>query len=475
MGAGRPGPVPCPPRGAEASQLEDDRGGGRRHPGPGRLLGGQGVRDRVDHRGLPDAARHRGKRRVPEPALTRCRTPRGARTGRPTGPDQHLRRWGQRDPTGDPGHGRPGYEAVGPMSAQAQAQSGDLEQRLSGFAGQSSGASSEGPDEVNQAMIRHWVEAMGDTNPVYVDDAAAKDAGFPGVIAPPTMLQAWIMRGLRASQDVEAARAAGTAQGDGPTDRLMSMLDEAGFTSVVATNCDQHYVRPLVPGDQLEVNSTIDAVSGEKQTGLGVGHFITTRLEFTDQDDQVVATMLFRILKFRPRTPVGSTEAAAAPGTQGGHQAPSAQPAERPKRPRPALTQDNSFFFEGARQRKLLIQRCAECGTLRHPPRPSCANCRSFDWDTVTASGRGTIYSYVVNHHPQVPAFDYPLVVALVELEEGTRLVANVSGITPETVAIGMVVQAEFEAFDDELTLPVFRPVVATATSGGSGSETRKS
>jgi uncharacterized OB-fold protein len=93
----------------------------------------------------------------------------------------------------------------------------------------------------------------------------------------------------------------------------------------------------------------------------------------------------------------------------------------------------------------------------------------------VTASGRGTIYSYVVNHYPQVPAFDYPLVVALVELEEGTRLVANVRGITPDTVAIGMAVQAEFEAFDDQLTLPVFRPVAASAASGDASGETRKS
>jgi uncharacterized OB-fold protein len=84
--------------------------------------------------------------------------------------------------------------------------------------------------------------------------------------------------------------------------------------------------------------------------------------------------------------------------------------------------------------------------------------CRSFEWDTLTASGRGTIYSFVVNHYPQVPAFDYPLVVVLVELEEGTRLVANVAGITPEEVAIGMPVVCDFEAFDDDLTLPVFRP-----------------
>jgi uncharacterized OB-fold protein/acyl dehydratase len=335
------------------------------------------------------------------------------------------------------------------MSDQSQDEADELEQRLSGFAGQSSGASSEGPDEVNQAMIRHWVEAMGDTNPVYVDDAAAKDAGFPGVIAPPTMLQAWIMRGLRSSQDVEAARAAGTAQGDGPTDRLMSMLDEAGFTSVVATNCDQHYVRPLVLGDRVSMTSVIESVSAEKSTGLGVGHFISNRLDFTDQHGESVATMRFRILKFRPRTEADpGSEATGAP-----------EATARPKRPRPSLTQDNRFFFEGTKEGNLLIQRCSDCGILRHPPRPACPNCRSFEWDTVKASGRGTIYSYVVNHHPKVPAFDYPLVVALIELEEGTRLVANVSGIASDAVVIGTPVQARFETFDDELTLPVFHPV----------------
>ncbi len=109
---------------------------------------------------------------------------------------------------------------------------------------------------------------------------------------------------------------------------------------------------------------------------------------------------------------------------------------------------------------------------LRHPPRPACPNCRSFQWDTVQASGRGTIYSFVVNHHPQVPAFDYPLIVALVELEEGTRLVANVSHMTPETAFIGMPVIAEFEDFDDELSLPVFRPADGSGDpADGSGDE----
>jgi uncharacterized OB-fold protein len=133
-------------------------------------------------------------------------------------------------------------------------------------------------------------------------------------------------------------------------------------------------------------------------------------------------------------------------------------PAAPALRPRPAVTEDTAFFFDGARRGALLIQRCSSCGTLRHPPRPACAVCRSFDWDTVTASGRGTVYSYVVVHHPQVPAFDYPMPIALVELEEGTRLVADLLGVAPDAVRIGMPVVVDFVAVDDELTLPMFRP-----------------
>jgi uncharacterized OB-fold protein len=132
--------------------------------------------------------------------------------------------------------------------------------------------------------------------------------------------------------------------------------------------------------------------------------------------------------------------------------------ATRPLRPRPSLTQDNTFFFEGTAAHQLLIQRCGSCGVLRHPPRPACAVCRSFEWDTVVATGTGTVYSYVVVHHPQVPAFDYPLPIAVVELDEGTRLVADLVGVAPDAVRIGMPVTVEFVAVDDDLTLPMFRP-----------------
>ena len=90
-----------------------------------------------------------------------------------------------------------------------------------------------------------------------------------------------------------------------------------------------------------------------------------------------------------------------------------------------------------------------------------CPHCQSLEWETVEASGKGTVYSFVTNHYPQVPAFDYPLNVALIELEEGVRLISNVVGIPADDVEIGMAVEVEFTAFDDELTLPQFRPVEA--------------
>jgi len=310
--------------------------------------------------------------------------------------------------------------------------------RLRAFEGRPSGPPTHARDEVNQAMIRHWVDAMGDDNPVYVDEESARANGFPGVVAPPTMLQAWIMRGYR-SQPGGSWQAPKEASGEpSAQEQLFAVLNEAGFTSVVATNCDQEYLRPVVLGDRLTVRSVIESVSPEKHTGLGDGHFVTTRLEFTDEHGEPVATMRFRILRFRPR-----------------HTRPGAQ---APLRPRPAVTHDIAFFFEGARQGTLLIQRCAACGVLRRPPRPACASCGSFEWDTVTASGRGTVYSFVVVHHPQVGGFDYPLPIAVVELEEGTRLVADLIDVDPAQVRIGMPVVAEMVAVDDELTIPMFRP-----------------
>ena len=128
-------------------------------------------------------------------------------------------------------------------------------------------------------------------------------------------------------------------------------------------------------------------------------------------------------------------------------------------RPRPGVHRDNLFFWEGVRRGELLIQRCAECGRLRHPPSPMCPGCRSLAADAVKASGRGTVYSYCKPHEPRLPGFDPGYVVVLVELAEGTRLVSNLVGIDPAAVHIGLPVEVEFVAVDPELTLPMFRPV----------------
>jgi 3-oxo-4,17-pregnadiene-20-carboxyl-CoA hydratase alpha subunit len=299
---------------------------------------------------------------------------------------------------------------------------------LKQYEGRQVGEPFTGFDPVNRPMIRHWCDAMGDTLPVYTDEEAAAASVHGGIIAPPTMLQTWQMWGFRPRP----------ATGGSLQDELLRRLDANGFTSVVATNCEQEYLRELRPGDVVTVTSTIEHVSEEKRTGLGVGHFVSTKQTYRDQDGEVVATMLFRILKFRPGT--GRTAPAAAP---------------RALRPRPALTKDNAWWFEAAREHRLLIQRCTACGALRHPPGPMCPECRSLAWDTIEASGRGTVFSFVVNHYPQVAAFDYPLPIGLIELEEGTRLVANLVGTSQ--IRIGMPVTLVWEDHDDALSLPAFK------------------
>ena len=161
----------------------------------------------------------------------------------------------------------------------------DRSEELATLVGRAAGAPSLSPDAVNLPMIRHWVEAMGDGNPVYVSDEAARAAGHERLFAPPTMLQAWVMRGLRASQAIEEARSSGAEQGSGPNEVMMRLLDEEGLTSVVATNCEQTYGRSLVVGDRLLVGSVIESISEPKRTGLGTGRFVTTRMDFVAVPD----------------------------------------------------------------------------------------------------------------------------------------------------------------------------------------------
>ncbi|MFF3494510.1 MaoC family dehydratase N-terminal domain-containing protein [Streptomyces sp. NPDC002795] len=514
----------------------------------------------------------------------------------------------------------------------------DYEQRLLAFVGRELAARTPGPDPVNEPMIRHWTAAMGDTNPVYTDAAAARATGRADVVAPASMCQAWTMRGY------------GTATDDGRRgfDELVALLDEGGYTSVVATDSDFEFLRELAPGDRIAVRETVESISTQKRTGLGTGRFVTTVKTYTDQDERTVATQRWRTLRFRPAgagvagtggagvadaggagvagtggpemagtagagvagsagigmadivgagvagtggpemagtagagvadtggpemagtagaemagtagaettgsagievagsagigmAVTGGSEATGtagagvadtggpeATGTAGAEMADTGGPemadtagaemadtagaettdtagtettdtagtgvavtggpettgtagpetadtrapqsadtagtAPKAPRPRPAVNRDNAFWFEGAREHRLLIQRCAACEVLRHPPGPCCPACGSLEWDTVESVGRGEVYSFVVNHHPRHPAFDFPHVVAVVALDEGTRLIANLTGVTPEDVTVGMRVVLDWFDADPDLTLPVFRPAEAEA------------
>jgi len=124
----------------------------------------------------------------------------------------------------------------------------------------------------------------------------------------------------------------------------------------------------------------------------------------------------------------------------------------------PSTSPDTQFFWDGLKEHRLLVQRCTGCGVLRHPPRPMCPTCCSLGWDTVDASGRGTVHSFVLPRHPPMPFMGEDYIVALVELEEGTRLVSNLRDVDPEDVSIGMAVEVFYESFDDGLVLHQFRP-----------------
>ncbi len=124
----------------------------------------------------------------------------------------------------------------------------------------------------------------------------------------------------------------------------------------------------------------------------------------------------------------------------------------------PTVTQDTAFFWDGLMAERLLIQRCEGCGTLRHPPRPMCPQCRSLTWNASEATGRGTVISFVIPRHPPMPFFDDGYIVALVELDEGVRLVSNLVAVTAEQATIGMRVAVRYERFDNDVVLAVFAP-----------------
>jgi uncharacterized OB-fold protein len=121
-------------------------------------------------------------------------------------------------------------------------------------------------------------------------------------------------------------------------------------------------------------------------------------------------------------------------------------------------TDDTRFYWESAKAGKLVIQKCAACGTPQFYPRAFCIRCLSDGVEWIEASGRGTIYTFTVNHRP---ANDYmkdrvPYIVAAIDLDEGVRLIANIVDSDPKQVRCGAAVRVVFEKASEEITLPQF-------------------
>lgn len=130
------------------------------------------------------------------------------------------------------------------------------------------------------------------------------------------------------------------------------------------------------------------------------------------------------------------------------------------KKPLPRVDEESRGYWEALARHELYFQRCRACGTRRFPPRAVCPACLSSTTEWVRASGRGTVYSFTVTYQNQAPGFReaVPYVLALVELEEGPRLMTNVVGCAPDEVRIGMPVVVAYHDATPEVTLPLFRP-----------------
>lgn len=311
-----------------------------------------------------------------------------------------------------------------------------FEAKIQAFVGREVCPPTPAKDEVSRAMIRHWAEIMGDTNPAYFDEAWASASSRGRTIAPPAMMYVWNQEGYA----VTTQRAPDTLS------ELVQMFTDHGFTGVLGTNVKQEYFKEVGIGDHVTMAMAIDSVSERKATARGVGYFIETLATFSDQHGDKIGTQRFRVFKFIPPEGAGGAEAEASTEL------------EVPTRIGSPRGHDNKWWWDACDDGAVLIQRCTECQTLRHPPRPMCGECQSMNWDSIESTLAGEVLSYTQIHHPRIPGYQYPLVCAVIKLNEGTNLVSNIVGCTPEQVSIGMKVRGRVEQVDEQTMLPQFYP-----------------
>ncbi|TNF34774.1 MAG: hypothetical protein EP312_05500 [Gammaproteobacteria bacterium] len=154
------------------------------------------------------------------------------------------------------------------------------------------------PDPVNMPMIRHWIDAFDDRNPVYEDAGVAAKTRFKGLIAPPAMMQTWTMPRPIIKGIGERGGAAQPLDPNGP----LNVLDRVGFTGILATNSELEFDRPLRHGENLQSDVILHSVSPRKKTGLGQGYFVSWVQTYVTDKGDTVGRQKFTVLKFDPST-----------------------------------------------------------------------------------------------------------------------------------------------------------------------------
>jgi uncharacterized OB-fold protein len=126
----------------------------------------------------------------------------------------------------------------------------------------------------------------------------------------------------------------------------------------------------------------------------------------------------------------------------------------------PDPTPETRHYWEGCKAGELRLQRCRACARTYFPPRPFCPGCAGRDVEVFRASGKATLYSYVINHRPRPDMGKEPHSIAIITLEEGPRMLTNIVNCpqTPEALKLDMPLQVVFEPQNDEITLPFFEP-----------------
>lgn len=278
---------------------------------------------------------------------------------------------------------------------------------------------------VSRTQVWQWCSAMGDANPLYLDNEP--------VIAPPTMLQMWTFR------DVHGNYAPGSANKN-PYE-VLTRFDELGFSATVAVNYDQTYHNYLMEGDAVHSYCTIIDITDKKFTALGEGYFVTELAEYYNQHNELFGEARITYFKYKPPVqPVAKSTDAPT----------------KIERIHPVENHDSKHYWQGLRDGKLLLQKCDQCQSYRHPPQPMCEQCQSLQWSAIESQGCGTIYSYTVIHYPEIPPFEYPNAIVLVDLDEGVRLASQLENTEPADITIGARVKANIKKVQDGLSLPIF-------------------